>query len=283
MKMLRCIPALLALPWRSRPKFQASTRANILRGSIRLDNTRRVNIRRDKGQTRPSLARLAPRFLAPAARAKDKPESRGKRSDSKAQLLTTTAGILRRVAPNQLVIEPDDHRVVWYRLAPQMTVRKDGKDADLKDFALGDYLSVDSNSDDDSIMTAVAVTWKKSGTPDDIAEASKTWDLPRMETVARGTATSSPKSNSNSSASSPPREDGDERPVLRRKDPEPASAPQRSRKPNLFLTSRRKLRQRVLPRPRLLLRKKNLTTVLRRPKCVRPIRSRMRTIPAGRF
>jgi len=153
------------------------------------------------------------------------PETRGKRSDSKAQLLTTTAGILRRVAPNQLVIEPDDHRVVWYRLAPQMTVRKDGKDADLKDFALGDYLSVDSNSDDDSIMTAVSVTWKKSGTADDIAEASKTWDLPRMETAARGTATSSPKSNSNSSASSPPREDGDERPVLRRKDTEPASAP----------------------------------------------------------
>ena len=81
------------------------------------------------------------------------------------------------------MIEPDDHRVVWYRLAPQLKVQKDGKDADLSAFALGDYLSVDSDSDDDSIMTAVSVTWKKSGTPDDIAEASKTWDLPRMETV----------------------------------------------------------------------------------------------------
>jgi hypothetical protein len=156
------------------------------------------------------------------------PESRGKKSDSNAQLLTTTAGILRRVGPNQLVIEPDDHRVVWYRLAPQMTVRKEGKDADLKDFALGDYLSVESSSDDDSIYTAVSVTWKKAATADDIAEASKTWDLPRPETAARGTATSSPKSNSNSnsSATSPPHEDGDERPVLRRKDPEPTSAPQ---------------------------------------------------------
>ena len=153
------------------------------------------------------------------------PESRGKKSDSNAQLLTTTAGILRRVGPNQLVIEPDDHRVVWYRLASQLMVRKDGKDADLKDFALGDYLSVESNSDDDSIYTAVSVTWKKAGTADDIAEASKTWDLPRPETAARGTATSSPKSNSNSSATSPPHEDGDERPVLRRKDPEPAPAP----------------------------------------------------------
>jgi hypothetical protein len=154
------------------------------------------------------------------------PDNRGKRSNSEAKLLTTTTGILRRVAPNQLVIEPDDHRIVWYRLAPQIMVRKEGKDADLKDFALGDYLSVDSNSDDDSIMTAVSVSWKKDATPDDLAEASKTWDLPRPETVARGSGTSTSAAPTNSSASSPPREAGDDRPVLRRKDPEPAPAPQ---------------------------------------------------------
>lgn len=154
------------------------------------------------------------------------PESRGKKSSSEAQLLTTTSGILRRVGSNQLVIQPDDHRVVWYRLAPQLKVLKDGKDADLKDFALGDYLSVDSNSDDDSIMTAVSVTWKKAATAEDRAEASKTWDLPRPETVARGSGASKAAAPSNSSASSPPREPGDDRPVLRRKDPEPASAPQ---------------------------------------------------------
>ena len=180
------------------------------------------------GQTGPTIPGTGrPRNGQPQSQ----PESRGKRSDSNAQLLTTTNGILRRVAANQLVIEPDDHRVVWYRLAPQLKVQKDGKDADLSSFALGDYLSVDSNSvvsdsDDNGIMTAVSVTWKKSGTADDIAEASKTWDLPRMETVARGAATPSAKSNSNSSASSPPREPGDDRPVLRRKDPEPAPAPQ---------------------------------------------------------
>jgi hypothetical protein len=154
------------------------------------------------------------------------PDSRGRKSSSEAQLLTTTSGILRRVGPNQLVIQPDDHRVVWYRLAPQLKVLKDGKDADLKDFALGDYLSVDSNSDDDSVMTAVSVTWKKAATADDRAEASKTWDLPRPETVARGSGASKATAPSNSSASSPPREPGDDRPVFRRKDPEPASAPQ---------------------------------------------------------
>src|ERR1044071_6884715 len=116
------------------------------------------------------------------------PDRRGKKSSSEAQLLTTTSGILRRVAPNQLVIQPDDHRVVWYRLASQIKVQKEGKDADLKDFALGDYLSVDSNSDDDGIMTAVSVTWKKAGTPEDRTEASRTWDLPRAETIARNAA-----------------------------------------------------------------------------------------------
>jgi hypothetical protein len=123
------------------------------------------------------------------------------------------------------VIQADDHRVVWYRLAPQLTVRKEGKDADLSDFALGDYLSVDSNSDDDGIFTAVAVSWKKAGTPDDRAEAAKDWDLPRFETVARGAA------KSTSSASSPPRQADDERPVLRRKDPEPATQPETAPQP----------------------------------------------------
>jgi hypothetical protein len=174
------------------------------------------------GQTGPTIPGTGrPRNGQP----RSQPESRGKKSSSDAKLLTTSSGILRRVGPNQLVIEPDDHRVIWYRLAPQLTVHKDGKDADLKDFALGDYLTVDSDADDDSINTAVSVTWKKAGTPEDRAEASKTWDLPRPETASRGSATSASSSRSNSSASSPPHEAGDDRPVLRRKDPEPAAAP----------------------------------------------------------
>jgi hypothetical protein len=174
------------------------------------------------GQTGPTIPGTGrPRNGQPQSQ----PESRAKKSSSDAKLLTTTSGILRRVGPNQLVIEPDDHRVVWYRLAPQLTVHRDGKDADLKDFALGDYLTVDSDADDDSINTAVSVTWKKAGTPEDRAEASKTWDLPRPETASRGSATSASSSRSNSSASSPPHEAGDDRPVLRRKDPEPAAAP----------------------------------------------------------
>jgi hypothetical protein len=136
--------------------------------------------------------------------------------------LTTTDGILRRATSNQLVIQADDHRVIWYHLAPQAKIAKENKDASLSDFALGDYLSVDSNADDDGVMTAVSVSWKKAATDADRAEASRTWDLPRIDTSpARAPV------KTTTSASSPPRDPGDERPVMRRRnpDPQPESAP----------------------------------------------------------
>ena len=232
MKMLRCIPAFLLVALAAPAQIPGQYPGQYPPGQSpgqyppgQYPPGQGPNSR-IPGQTGPTIPGTGrPRSGQP------QPESRGKKSSSEAQLLTTTSGILRRVASNQLVIQPDDHRVVWYRLAPQIKVTKDSKDADLKDFALGDYLSVDSNSDDDSINTAVSVTWKKAATPDDRAEASKTWDLPRPETAARGTASSS-KSNSTSSASSPPREAGDDRPVLRRNDPEPAPTPQAESAPD---------------------------------------------------
>src|SRR5437762_2381969 len=59
---------------------------------------------------------------------KQQPDSRGRSSSSNANLLTTTTGILRRATSNQLVIQSDDHRVIWYRMAPQITVLKETKD-----------------------------------------------------------------------------------------------------------------------------------------------------------
>ena len=155
------------------------------------------------------------------------------------------------------MIEPDDHRVVWYRLASQLIVQKDGKDADLSAFALGDYLSVDSNSvvsdsDDNGIMTAVSVTWKKAGTPDDIAEASKT-----LGSAADGNRCAWHRDVVAQSRTQTPRlprrpaEDGDERPILRRKDPEPAPAP--APQADTVPERRRKLRQPLLLPRRLLL------------------------------
>jgi hypothetical protein len=206
MKMLRVIPFLLVCELAALCQIPGQSPGGQYPGGQGGQYPGQSPIPRIPGTTNPTGR---PRTGQP----KQQPDSRGRSSSSNANLLTTTTGILRRATSNQLVIQSDDHRVIWYRMAPQVTVQKETKDASLSEFALGDYLSVDSNADDDGIMTAVSVTWKKTGTPEDRAEASKTWDLPRLET---GAARSSTKSTS--SASTPPREAGDERPVLRRKD-----------------------------------------------------------------
>jgi hypothetical protein len=123
---------------------------------------------------------------------------------------TTTEGILRRATGGQLVVSPDDHRVVWYRLTNRTTVQKDGKDADLKSFSLGDRVTVDSNEDDAGNFTAIAVQWLKAASPADSALASQMWDLPGNLNSAAAPA-SAPASRSAG------RGDDDDRPVLRRK------------------------------------------------------------------
>src|SRR6202162_4954533 len=130
-RILKCVPPLLALALAAQAQIPGQYPGQYPPGQYppgQYPPGTRGPIPRIPGQTNPTGG---PRTGQP------QPESRGKRSNSNAQLLTTTAGILRRVAPNQLVIEPDDHRVVWYRLAPQLKVQKEGKDADLKDFGLG--------------------------------------------------------------------------------------------------------------------------------------------------
>ncbi|HEX5432234.1 MAG TPA: hypothetical protein VFW83_09720, partial [Bryobacteraceae bacterium] len=103
----------------------------------------------------------------------------GSRTSSKdAPVITTTAGMLRRATSNQLVIQADDHRIVWYKLTGQTSYEKSGKDADVKSFGLGDRVSVDSSSDDDGNLTAVAVRWVQAATADDLVAALKTSDLP---------------------------------------------------------------------------------------------------------
>lgn len=130
------------------------------------------------------------------------------KSNSSAATVNTT-GIFRRFAANQLVIESDDHRVIWYRLSGA-TVEKDGKAADLDSFAPGDYLSVDSTEDDQGIYTATAVEWRKAATPADAAHARETWDLPKLTGVQVASASGAPKREIT-------RDPGDDRPILRRK------------------------------------------------------------------
>jgi hypothetical protein len=136
--------------------------------------------------------------------------SSGPSAQSSARPATTvTLGMLRRAAGSQFVLEADDHRIITYRTSSKTAILKDGKDADLAKFGMGDRLSVDSTEDDNGFFTAVSVRFEKAATPADRAAAAETWNLPVLDGAAAA------------DASSPAREPGDDRPILRRKD-EPA-------------------------------------------------------------
>src|ERR1700722_14037760 len=117
MKMLRCIPSLLlfalAIPAQIPGQYPGQSPGQYPPGQYPPGQypPGQGPIPRIPGQTGPTGRR---------GNGQPQPDTRGKRSDSKtdARLLTTTTGILRRAAANQLVIQGDDHRVIWYRLAP---------------------------------------------------------------------------------------------------------------------------------------------------------------------
>jgi hypothetical protein len=142
--------------------------------------------------------------------------SRRDNSRDKSVATVNTTGIFRRFASSQLVIESDDHRVIWYRMSDKATIEKDGKAAEIGSFNPGDYLSVDSTEDDQGIYTATAVTWRKAATPADAAHARETWDLPKLGGVQVASA------KGGAAKRQITREPGDDRPILRRKNPEPA-------------------------------------------------------------
>jgi hypothetical protein len=116
-----------------------------------------------------------------------------------------------------VVIEPDDHRVVWYRLTDKTAIQKDGRDADLKTFEVGDHLTVESSEDDLGNFIATSVTWNKAGTREEKAMASRTWDLPAPSTgpLARATTTQASRGGGGD----------DDRPILRRKNDDSSAQP----------------------------------------------------------
>ncbi|HVO97237.1 MAG TPA: hypothetical protein VMT15_04185 [Bryobacteraceae bacterium] len=147
----------------------------------------------------PCNTRRQPTNQAPGGRS-----SKNKKNDTKDAVVATTIGIVRRVAPSQIVVEPADHRIVWFRVTSATKFMKNNKEVDATGFAPGDHVTVDHTSDDEDMFTAVEMRWDKEGDPEEKAHAVETWDLPRLEggPVAKGSA--------------PQRESGDDRPVLRR-------------------------------------------------------------------
>jgi len=136
------------------------------------------------------------------------PASNGKSSKSKKNsdtgIVTTTIGTIRRSVPNQVVLEPSDHRIIWYRVTSATKFMKNNKEVDSTAFAVGAHATLDSTADDEDNYTVVEVRWDKEGTPEERAKASEDWDLPKLEggPVGKGSPVK--------------RDPGDDRPVLRR-------------------------------------------------------------------
>lgn len=120
-------------------------------------------------------------------------------------MVETTIGMVRRAAPSQIVVEPADHRIVWFRVTSATKFMKNNKEVDASSFAPGDHVTVDHTSDDEDMFTAVEMRWDKAGDPEEKTHAAETWDLPPLPggPAANGSATAQ-------------REPGDDRPVLRR-------------------------------------------------------------------
>ncbi len=156
------------------------------------------------GQTPPCNNRRQPTDATPGRTSRNNKNSKNSTSTG---ITTTTIGMVRRSVPNQVVIEPSDHRIIWYRVTSTTKFMKNNKEVDGTAFAVGDHVTLDSTSDDEDIYTAVEVRWDKEGTPEERAKASEDWDLPRLVggPAAKG-----------SSSAAVQREPGDDRPVLRR-------------------------------------------------------------------
>lgn len=133
--------------------------------------------------------------------------------------------MIRQTSP-ALVIEADDHRIIWYRLSDKIKIQKDGADADLKAFEKGDQVTVDSTEDEDGLFTAVEVQWRGAGSAADKAAAAATWDLPKLARL-------SPAPGSGSSTPAPTRAPGDDRPILRKNKPAPEQPAEASTAPEV--------------------------------------------------
>jgi hypothetical protein len=143
-------------------------------------------------------------------------------SRSNRAVTITTEGMLRRVAGNQLVIEADDHRVIWYRITAQTTSQKNGGSTDVASFQPGDRVSVESSEDGEGNYTATAVEWERAGTLDDRAAARETWDMPGLN----ASSNAGPIRRDSARA-----QDDDDRPILRRKNDDSAAAQQQAPPP----------------------------------------------------
>lgn len=101
------------------------------------------------------------------------PIPRRHKKDEQAAQLTSTAGMLRRMLKDQVVVEADDHRILNFKRTGTTHFLKMGnaiKPAELKP---GDYIEVESTEDEEGFLTAVNVMWQQDGSAKDRQHAAE--------------------------------------------------------------------------------------------------------------
>ncbi len=84
-----------------------------------------------------------------------------------------TDGTLRRLNTRELILQSEDDRIIWYRIADNLDLSSDK-------FHPGDQLRVTSTEDDAGNYTAMEVEWESAATDEDRTRALLTWDLPEQ-------------------------------------------------------------------------------------------------------
>jgi len=95
----------------------------------------------------------------------------------------TINGILRRFAGKQLIIEADDHRIVWFRQADDFQLEDaKGQRSSADKFTPGDHVMVDAvyyeDGDPGANYDASSMRWIRESTEADREAAARSWDLP---------------------------------------------------------------------------------------------------------
>ncbi len=116
-----------------------------------------------------------PRTTTPPARG-PQPQPRGTTSSTGLLVSRTTEGILRRLSPDEFIIESFDHRVIWFGIGDVVALTPEK-------YHVGDHVTVTSTEDSQGNYTAVSVQWDAAGTEEDRRRAEETWDLPEGSVV----------------------------------------------------------------------------------------------------
>jgi len=93
--------------------------------------------------------------------------------------ITTTTGIVRRFTGKLLIVEADDHRVVWFQRADDFKMEDaKGLIVEADRITPGDHVMVKATQDDEGYYKANLLRKVRESTAADRVAAALTWDLP---------------------------------------------------------------------------------------------------------